>query len=188
VFLAFAGFAHAQQLNIAVGGSTLWSPKQTTASEGYLPPAERGGVLPSASAQFMWNDHIGINLEGAFRYHEQIYNDFQPVRPIFYDVNGVYSSTLARKTVGDFMAGLGGESLLFYNTGSLCTASTGACRTYLNSNHFLFHGGVGIRYYFLRNFFVRPEAHYYRILNNYQFHSDNVFRVGASIGYTFGSR
>jgi len=35
---------------------------------------------------------------------------------------------------------------------------------------------------------VRPEAHYYFIPNNYQFHSDHVFRIGGSIGYTFGSR
>ena len=51
-----------------------------------------------------------------------------------------------------------------------------------------FHFGVGIRYYFWRNVFARPEAHYYIIPNNVEFHSDNVFRVGASIGHTFGTK
>jgi hypothetical protein len=45
-----------------------------------------------------------------------------------------------------------------------------------------------VRYYFLGNFFVRPEANWYYIRNNFEFHSDNVFRAGASVGYTFGSR
>jgi hypothetical protein len=36
---------------------------------------------------------------------------------------------------------------------------------------------------------VRPEAHLYRIVNNTNtFHSDNVLRVGASVGYTFGRK
>jgi hypothetical protein len=74
---------------------------------------------------------------------------------------------------------------VFYNTGS-CTFGNG-CRTLVNSTHFTVHLGVGVRYYFWRTFFVRPEAHYYFIPNNDQFHSDNLFRVGVSIGHTFGS-
>jgi hypothetical protein len=46
------------------------------------------------------------------------------------------------------------------------------------------HAGFGIRYSLWRNFFIRPEANYYRIFNN-TFHSDNVVRLGASVGYTF---
>jgi hypothetical protein len=35
--------------------------------------------------------------------------------------------------------------------------------------------------------FIRPEARYYNILNNNNnFSSNNVIRVGASIGYTIG--
>ena len=61
----------------------------------------------------------------------------------------------------------------------------GAC--YQSSNHFLVDLGAGLRYYFRGNFFVRPEVRYYRIFNNdVDFSSDNVFRVGASIGYTIG--
>ena len=81
------------------------------------------------------------------------------------------------------MAGFGGESLLFYNTFSRCNYSN--CLVNVNSNHFLLHLGGGVRYYVWREFFIRPEVHYYRVLNNSQFNSDNIFRVGASIGYTF---
>jgi hypothetical protein len=50
--------------------------------------------------------------------------------------------------------------------------------------------GGGVRYYVwhrLPNVYVRPEVHYYHIQNNVEFNSSNLFRVGASIGYTFGS-
>jgi hypothetical protein len=47
------------------------------------------------------------------------------------------------------------------------------------------HLGGGLRYYFWRQFFIRPEIHYYLIQNNVEFHSDNLFRASASIGYTF---
>ena len=152
---------------------------------GFLPPPEKGGTYPAFSAEYILENHFGFTAEGAFRYHYAYYNAFQPYRPIFYDVNGLYTARLARKTRGDFMAGVGGESLRFYNPSYGCGIPTGGCRTFVNANHFLTHLGVGIRYSVWRDFFVRPEAHWYFILNNNEFHSDNVFRIGASVGYTF---
>lgn len=184
-FIGFAGFARAQQIDLAVGGNTLWSPKNTTASVGFLPPPEKGGTYPSVSLQYMLRKRIGVNAEGTFRYHEGLYNAFQPYRPILYDVNAVYAPPLARKATGDFMAGIGLESLLFYNSADVCGIPTGGCRAFINSNHFMLHFGAGIRYQLWQRFFVRPEAHWYVIRNNFEFHSDNVFRVGASLGYTF---
>jgi hypothetical protein len=186
-FLFFASFAHAQepQVDFAGGGNTLWSPKNTTASEAFLPPAEKGGLYPSLSFQYLNQKDRGFNIEGAFRYHEGLYNNFQYYRPILIDVNGVYSRRLRPKTHGDIMAGPGIQSLLFYGQRG-CGLSAGGCVANLNSTHFLLHAGFGIRYYAWRNVFVRPEAHYYFIVNNHEFHSDNVFRIGASVGYTFG--
>jgi hypothetical protein len=86
------------------------------------------------------------------------------------------------------MAGIGGETLLFYAPYFGCGIPTGGCQTFLNSTHFLVHAGVGIRYSVWRRLFVRPEAHWYFITDNYQFHSDNLFRIGVSVGYTFGPR
>lgn len=186
--LVLGGFARAQEIDFGVGGNTLWSSKNTTASGAFLPPPEKGGLYPSVFLQYISENHLGFNAEGAFRYHQGNYNDFQPYRPILYDVNAVYTRRMAPKTHGDFMAGVGGQTVIFYGANSGCGLPGGGCRTSLNSTHFLFHFGVGIRYYFLKNFFARPEAHYYIIPNNVEFHSPNVFRVGVSIGYTFGSR
>jgi hypothetical protein len=171
-----------------VGDSILWSPKNTTALAGYVPPPEKGGAYPSALLQYHSTDHFGINIEGAFRYHQGVYNYFQPYRPILYDANAVYFTRFPRKAEGDFMAGIGAQTVFFYTQTYGCYIPGGGCRTYLNSTHFLVHFGAGVRYYFFRNLFVRPEANWYYILNNYQFHTNNVFRVGASVGYTFGAR
>jgi hypothetical protein len=184
-FLLFASFAHAQHTDFAVGGSILWSPQNLSASGGFVPPPEKGGMYPAVSLEHLFTQHLGYYAEGAFRYHEGIYNDYQPYRAIFYDVNAVYTDRVAPKTHGDFMAGVGGQTLIFYTPGG-CGVTGGGCQTHIDSTHFLMHLGVGVRYYFWKNWFVRPEAHYYFIPDNYQFHSDNVFRVGASIGYTWG--
>lgn len=185
-FLAFAGIAHAQQLDVGVGGNTLWSFKNTTASVGYLPPPEKGGTYPSVFVQYTNKKRIGFAAEGSFRYHQGLYNGVQPYRPILYDLNAVYAAPhLAKKTTGDFMAGIGAETLLFYSSYGGCNIPTGGCRTFVNSNHFLFHAGAGVRYYVWRQFFIRPEVHWYIIPNNFQFHSDHVFRIGASLGHTW---
>jgi len=177
-----ASLARAQETDFAVSGSTLFSPRNISASQAFLPPPERGGTLPGASVQIILENHFGFNAEGSFRYHEGLYNGFQRFRPIFYDVNGVYTHNLAHKTEGDVMAGIGAQTLIFYNQFGTC--SSPSCTISVNSTHLLFHIGGGLRYYFLKNLFVRPEAHYYRIVNNHEFYSGNVLRLGASVGFT----
>ena len=178
--------ASAQQLDFAVGGSTLFSTRNSTSSINFLPPGENGGVYPSASVQYVLDNHFGINVEGAFRYREGTYNNYQHFRPVLYDVNAVYAPPLSKKVSLDLMAGVGGETLIFYSQLGTCYTASG-CRSYVNDNHLLLHFGGDFRYYFWRDVFVRPEANYYYIHNNYEFHSNNVLRLGASIGITFGS-
>jgi hypothetical protein len=186
VLAAVASFAPAQQIDLAGGASTLWSPGPLTASQAFLPPAESGGLYANASLQYIGEKRLGLNVEGAFRAKEGLYNGYQYYRPILYDVNAVYARRMATKIRGDFMAGVGGETLVFYKQTN-CNYSSG-CSTNVNNTHFLLHAGVGVRYYVWRTLFVRPEAHYYYIPNNFEFHSDHVFRIGASIGHTFGSK
>ena len=188
MLLASARCVFAQQVDFAVGGNTVWSPRNKTAEVGFLPPAEKGGVYPSVSLQYVSPRNLGFNAELAFRYHKTIYNSFQPYRPFFYDINAVYAPQFDKKTRGDFMAGFGGQTVLFYNQFAPCGASAGGCIVNLNSTHLLLHAGAGVKYYFWRNFFARPEAHWYYVINNTQFHSNNVFRVGVSVGRTWGSR
>jgi len=178
--------ACAQQVDFAVGGSTVWSPQNTSAAIGFIPPALRGGVYPSATLQYVSPRKLGLNAEIAFRDKRAIYNGFQPYRPFLYDLNAVYAPHLADKISGDFMAGAGGQTVLFYNEFGNCNLVSGGCITHLNSTHLLFHAGAGVRYYFWRNFFARPEAHWYYVVNNTQFHSSNLFRVGVSVGHTWG--
>lgn len=182
--IAFATFAHSQQFDFAIGGSTPFSTKNITASQAFLPPAEKGGVYPSVSIERVFKNHYGYSAEFAFRYHEALYNDFQKFRPVIYDVNAVYNSRLAKKYTADFQAGLGGQSTFFYSPSGNCAFP--GCATHLDSNRFLLHAGFGLRYALFHRLFVRPEANYYRIINNtIDFHSDNVLRLGASLGYTF---
>jgi hypothetical protein len=186
VIAALVGFGRAQQVDLAGGASTLWSPKPLTASQAFLPPGVAGGVYVSASLQFLTERRFGLNVEGALRPKAALYNGYQYFRPFLYDVNAVYAVRLAPKARSDLMAGVGGESLVFYEQ-THCNYS-GGCRVNVNDTHFLVHGGVGVRYYFWRTFFARPEIHYYFIPNNFQFHSDHVLRMGVSIGHTFGSQ
>ena len=186
ILAALVSFAPAQQIDFAVGGSTLWSAKPLTASQAFLPPAEKGGFYAGASLQYLTEKRLGINIEGAFRAKEGLYNGYQYYRPFLYDVNAVYARRMAPKIRGDFMAGVGAQTVLFYKQTS-CNYG-GGCSTNFNNTHFLVHAGVGVRYYVWKTFFIRPEAHYYYIHNNFEFHSDHVLRVGASIGHTFGSK
>jgi hypothetical protein len=185
--LFFAVGSLQAQTDIAVGGSIVWSPKNPNASIAYNPPPLKGGDYPMASAQTLLTDRWGVNVEGAFRYHDGLYDGFQKFRPIFYDANAVYERKTPHKTKLDLMAGIGGETLIFYNQYVSCNNSTGACRSFTNDNHFLLHLGGGVSYNFWRKFFVRPEGHYSYIVDNFEFHSHNLFRAGVSIGYTFGS-
>ena len=183
--LLLTGMAHAQEqkIDLMFGAGTLYSFKSNSASQAFIPPPEKGGVYPGAGIQIGIQGPFSFAAEGSFRYHRDLYNGFQEYRPILYDVNAVYSSHVAKKIPVDVMAGIGGQTLLFYNVFGSCP--NGGCSVSVNSNHFLFHTGVGLRYYFFHQMFVRGEAHWYIIPNNYQFHSDNVFRVAASVGYTF---
>lgn len=181
---AFAALAQAQQFDLAGGGSTLMSTQNTSASLNYPTPPEKGGTYVSASIVRLFKNHYGYSAEGAFRYHSAIYNHYQSFRPILYDVNAVFAPPLSKRANADLMAGIGGQHVLFYTPYGGCPYSAG-CSTRYNSDQFLFHLSADIHYRVWRNVFVRPEAHYYHIVNNEAFHSGNVLRLGASVGYTF---
>lgn len=188
MFLLLASLAPAQQFDFALGGSTLFSPKNMSAAQGYVPPGEKSGLYTSFTADAILKNHLGFSAEIAVRAKQGLYNGYQNYRPVFYDINGLYAPRVGKKTTGDFMAGVGGETVIFYNHFGVCNPSYPACPTYLNANHFVGHIGGGLRYYFYRRFFVRPEAHLYFIPNNAEFNANYVARLGASIGYSLAPR
>lgn len=194
--ILFAALVHAQETDIAVGAGTLFSTYNRTSSQVYAPPGEKSGLYPSISylrtleSRFSFQDrlsfenHIGFDAEVAVLFRRGLYNGVQEYRPVLYDFNAVLQGRFNKSTVGDFMIGAGGERLLFYRQTGACSSPTG-CQFLFNSSHFLIDVGADVRYTAWKHMFIRPEAHYYRIINNYQFHSGNVLRLGASIGWTF---
>lgn len=170
-----------------LGFGTILSSGSTSCGASSCVIPEKGGLYPSISADVIFHKRIGFNFEVAWKGGRGNYAGLGiPFRPILFDFNGVYQPRLSKKVGADLMGGIGWQSTRFYGyqPTSNCVYF-GAC--YTSSNHFLVDVGGGIRYYVHGNFFVRPEAHFYHIVNNRaDFTSNNVVRVGASIGYTLG--
>jgi hypothetical protein len=184
VVFFFAQFATAQQGDAMFGGNVLMSSGSCDPTTGLCP--EKGGFYPSVSADVIFHKRIGFNFETAWRASQGSYGGSggQPYRPIISDFNAMYQPKLSKKVGLDLMAGIGWQSTRFYLP--YCTG-TFSCNNFISSRHFLTDIGGGIRYYVWGHVFVRPEVHYYHINNNTDvFSNDNVFRAGASIGYTIG--
>jgi opacity protein-like surface antigen len=190
-FLFFVQFASAQlasdqQVDIFLGGGTLMS--SSNSSSGL--PAEKGGTYLNLGGDAVFLKHrLGINIETAWRASQGVYiSGIENYRPILTDFNLLYQPRLGKKAGLDLLAGIGAGDTRFYAPGPSCSG----CVNYVSTNHFMEHLGGGIRFYVWQHLFVRPEIHYYHIQsnnnlnNNGAFSSNNVFRVGASIGYTFG--
>jgi hypothetical protein len=186
--LFFATLAHSQQqIDVAVGGGTTLAFKDRNASEAAIPPQEKGGTYPSVSVDALIKKRYGLNIETAWRDKKTTYDGYESYRPIFTDVNALFQPQLRRKIGLDLMAGVGIDSNRFYLPGETCGSILGTC--FVSSDHFMEHVSGGLRYYFWHrtpHWFVRPEIHYYHIQNNFEFHSDSVFRASVSIGRTWG--
>ncbi len=187
--LLFAGFAYAQQqVDILLGGATLKSFPPRNSSANFQPLTETGGTYISLGGDFVGykKRRLGLNFETSWRYHQGSYYGYEKYRPILTDVNAFFQPKLTKKLGLDFMAGVGVASNRFT---ILAPCGIPGCVNYTGSNHFMEDLGFGVRYrvwHRLPHIFVRPEAHYYHIQNNREFNSNNVFRVGASVGYSFG--
>jgi hypothetical protein len=186
--LVSATLAHSQEkIDIAVGGGTLFSTATKGPSLAYVPIPERSGTYPSLSFNAILKKHYGFNVEGSWRDKKADYYNYEKYRPIFVDANGLYQIHVRRKTGIDLLAGIGVDRTEFYlPLMTSCASPSGTC--YTSGTHFMEHLGFEVHYYFWRHFFVRPEAHYYHVQNNQGFNSDNVLRVGASVGWTIGPR
>ncbi len=174
-------FAAAQQGDIAFGGGTLMSSSSCSLVTFVCP--EKGGFYPTVSADVIFHKRVGFDFESTWKGSQGSYYG-QPFRPILFGFNGMYQPRLGKKVGLDLLGGIGWQSTRFYLP--YCTNGF-TCSNYTSNNHFLVDVGGGIRYYVWNHVFVRPEVRFYHIMNNTDvFSSDNVFRVGASIGYTIG--
>jgi hypothetical protein len=186
-FLFLVQFATAQQGDAMFGFGTILAPGASSCNSNTGCP-EKGGFYPSVSADVIFHKRIGFGFETTWRGAQGEYGGpgGAPYRPIITDFNAIYQPRLSKKVGIDLMGGIGVQSTRFYGyqPTSGCVYF-GAC---FSTNHsFLVDIGGGLRYYVWHHAFVRPEVHYYHIVNNTDTFSNNdVIRVGASIGYTIG--
>lgn len=187
-FLVMANLASAQQADIMLGFGTVTSPGASACGVSSPTCPEKGGVYPNIGADVIFHRRLGFAFDVAWKGGQGQYGGpgGQPFRPILYDLNAVLQPRLSKKVGADLFGGIGWQSTRFYGyTPTSNCVYFGAC--YQSSNHFLVDFGGGIRYYFWHHVFVRPEIHYYNIINNtVDFSSNNIIRLGGSIGYTIG--
>jgi len=191
-------FASAQQGDAYIGGGTLLSSSASAPlipgtncglnSSGNAVCPEKGGTYLNLGADVIFKRRIGAAFDINWKASQGAFGGpgGQPYRPLLFTFNGVFQPRLSKKAGLDLFGGIGWQSTRFYGyqPTSNCVYF-GAC--YTSSNHFLVDVGAGLRYYVWGHVFVRPEVRVFHILNNGDnFTSDNVFRVGASIGYTIG--
>jgi hypothetical protein len=187
VFLA-CGSAAAQQFDVAFGVSGVKSAPAADAlfSTDNAPQSVGGGTFIGFSGDFLFLKQFGVGGEVNWRAKQNLYQAFgaaQPFRPIFYDFNAVWAPKIGKHAEAEFQGGIGSESARFYQAFFQCSTFSG-CTNFVSSNHFLTHVGGGLRLFLTHRIFIRPEAHYYFVRNNFEFSSNNVFRAGASIGYS----
>ena len=181
----FSSAAQAQKMDFAFGVSTVNAPAANVSvtDVNHSPVSLTGGAYPGFSGDVLFYHNAGIGAEIFWKasqadYFGQGFN----YRPLFWDVNAVYSPKLASHAYLELVGGIGALSTRFY-TGTTCGIYS--CSNYQSINHFDADFGGGIKLYATRNFFVRPEARFYIINNNLEFSSNHTARYGVSIGYTF---
>lgn len=187
-FLILGSLAFAQQGDVFIGGGSLVSSSNSNSNTTGF-PAEKGGLYLNIGGDVVFHKRFGVNVETAWRATQGTYiSGIENYRPILTDFNLLYQPRLGKRIGADLMAGIGAGDTRFYAPGPSCSG----CYNYVSTDHFMEHLGGGIRFYVWKHVFVRPEVHYYHIQNNSNinnngaFSTDNVFRVGASLGYTFG--
>ncbi len=185
VFLALmcAGPAAAQQqFDIAFGVRTVTAPSASSAPASFTPQSIGGGAYPTFSADYLFFKHLGIGGEVSWRASRNVYLGFQPYRPIFYDIGAVYAPPLGKHAAAELTAGIGAQSVRFYQPFFTC-GFTG-CTNFTSSNHFMGAFGGGLKIYVYGGVFIRPEARLYLVHNNFEFSGSRATNFGLSIGYT----
>jgi hypothetical protein len=187
IFLA--GVSWGQEGSFSFGGGTISSPGPSSAdvnSGNFFAPSLSGGTYLSSGGYFTFKKNLGAGGEVSWRASENLYQGYQPYRPIFYSFYGVYAPKFNDHIGAELLGGVGGESVRFYSNFYQCNYFSG-CTNYVSSNHFMGVFGGGIKFYPTGgNWFIRPEARLYLINNNVEFSSGTVVRYGVSLGYSFG--
>jgi len=186
LFLLLGRAAFAQQVDFAFGFSTIHSaPVSSSQAQQQFPPESlTGGLYPSISGDVAIRKHLAVGGEITWRGGQASYDQSQPYRPIFWDIDGYYLPKLAPKVQAELSAGIGAQSTRFYTRFTICGSFS--CTNSQTSTHFMGQFGAGLKLYAKGGLFIRPEVHCYLVNNNVEYTSPYVVRYGSSIGYTFG--
>lgn len=184
VFFVLGRTAHAQQIDAAFAVSALKAPSafDVSPTSNFFPQSVGGGAFVGFSGDFLFIKHFGVGGEVHWRAQRNLSQGFLPFRPIFYDFNAVYAPPLGKRAAAELQGGIGGESVRFYS-GTL-TCSFFSCTDFTSTNHLLGDVGGGIKLYVFHHVFLRPEARFYFIRNNFEFSGSHATRLGVSLGYT----
>lgn len=188
--LSIATSAFAQRGDVAFGISGIRSASGLDATGNYSSQDVGGGIFPGFSGDFLIWHHLGVEGEVYWRGGQNTYNadlSGTPFRPVFWSINGIYAHDFSHHVGLDLLAGIGEESVRFYqNAYTNCDPFSGICNNYQSVGHLMGDFGAGLRLYVKGGFFVRPEARVYLVHNNFEFSSGHAERLGVSLGYTFG--
>ena len=193
----FAALASAQSVDAFIGLGTAMAPSSNVGTDTFgtgtiFYPPRLGGLFAKTGATFMVTPHFGVGGELSWRPSRGNYDGLD-YRPLFYDFNAVWHpiASRERRLVPELQAGLGGMNMRFYETQQLCDNFAG-CSTASafieSSNHFQAHFGAGLKVYFHKGFYLKPQADVHYVHNLFQFGTSWVPEVGGVIGYTFGGR
>ncbi len=191
--LCLCHFAAAQQGDVMFFGGTLLSPSPSSNELALGNIAEKGGTYLGVGGDIIgFKRRLGINIETSWRASQASYFGYESYRPILTDFNAIFEPKLGKKVALDLFGGIGIASTRFYVPYATSCSYFSGCINYTTNDHFMQDAGAGLKYYVWKHVFVRPEIHYYHIdgndnVDNGGFTSNNIFRVGASIGYTIGN-
>lgn len=186
VFFLLARTAGAQQLDAAFGLSGLKAPSafDVSPTSNFFPQSVSGGVFTGFSGDFLFLKNFGVGGEVWWRAKRNLSQGFLPFRPIFYNANAVYAPPLGKRAAVELVAGIGSESVRFYQNTFTCNFFS--CTNFTSVNHLLADFGGGIKLFPMHHLFIRPEARFYVIRNNFEFSGNHATRLGVSIGYSSG--
>ncbi len=172
------------QGDIGFSVGTLTAPSSASASGNHSPQTIGGGAYLAISGNYLFAHNLGFGSEVSWRATQNLYQGYQPFRPIFYDVHATYAPKLGRQAQLELIGGMGGLSTRFYSQAFACNVFN--CINYSTSDHFMGDVGAGVRIYVHSGIFLRPEFREYFIHNAYEFSSAHASREGVTLGYSFG--
>ena len=182
---AFAQYEQ-PQFDVGFGVGTVTAPSSASATGNHSPQTIGGGAFLNVGGDALFWRHLGVAGEVAWRASRNLYQGYQPFRPIFYDVNAIYAPPLGKYAQLELVGGIGALSTRFYTQTFMCDPFFFSCVNYFSTNHFMADVGAGLRVYLSRGVFLRPEFREYFINDNVEFSSGHATRAGVTLGFSFG--